>query len=235
MPWRHSTATRAARIARAVAHQVNEQLPERDQLADLTRRSTDRLVPSSRRAARRRRRWRWRSLARIVGLVAAGLLAGWLAVANRGAPAWRAVEGQLGRAGGWLPRARSGMSTPAAPTSAQAAPADAEVAQLRQATGDADGKPATLTQSATHSRRTRPACAAHHHHHHHHHHPPARCRRIGASLAERVGAETVAWRVSCGSACWFRYRAPVPAAVTEAILCAVQTRLPNAVPLLKGA
>ena len=147
MPWRHSTATRAARIARAVAHQVSEQLPERDQLADLTRRSADRLVPSSRRAARRQDRW-W-SLARIVGLVAAGLLAGWLVVAKRGAPAWRAVEGQLGRAGGWLPRARSGMSTPAAPTSAQAAPADAEVAQLRQATGDADGKPATPTQSAT--------------------------------------------------------------------------------------
>src|SRR6266508_3554861 len=128
MPWRHSTATRAARIARAVAHQVNEQLPERDQLADLTRRSTDRLVPSSRRAARRRRRWRWRSLARIVGLVAAGLLAGWLAVANRGAPAWRAVEGQVGgclepaRACPPLPRRRAPRRhrrTPRWPSSAK--------------------------------------------------------------------------------------------------------------------
>jgi hypothetical protein len=147
MPRRHSTATRVARIARAVAHQVGERLPERDQLAALTTRATDRLVPSRRRAASRRRRWR--SLARIVGPAGASLLAGWLAVTKHDAPARRAIKGQLARAGRWLPRARSGTSTPAAPTSAQAAPADAQVTQLHQATGDADGKPATPKESAT--------------------------------------------------------------------------------------
>jgi hypothetical protein len=139
-------ATRVARIARAVAHQVGERLPERDQLADLTTRATDRLVPSRRRAARRRQ---WRSLARIVGTAMASLLAGWLAVTKHDAPAWRAVKGQLAKAGGWLPRARSGTSTPAAAESAQAAPADAAVTQLPHATGDMDGKPATPKESAT--------------------------------------------------------------------------------------
>jgi hypothetical protein len=98
MRRRDSTATRAARIARAVVYRAGEQLPERDQLADLTRRATDRLAPSRRRTAKRRRRRR--SLARIVAPVAAGLLAGRLTVAKRSAPAWRAVNGQLARAGG---------------------------------------------------------------------------------------------------------------------------------------
>lgn len=154
MPQRRSTATRTGRIARGVAHQLGEWLPEREQFASLTRRTAVRLVPGQRRAAARaaarRRRWWW--LSGTVGLAGTGLLAGWLAASKRATPTWRTVRAPLAKAAEQLVPARSGDGTPAATS-----PSGGAVAAGKTA-GGRDGEPAQprRTDADEHAKATSP-------------------------------------------------------------------------------
>jgi hypothetical protein len=83
----------ARRRARNVAREAVERLPEPEQVADVTRRATEKLFPESvkhhRKARRKRARRRMFAGASLAGL---GVLAGWLTAPRRGEEARQALK-----------------------------------------------------------------------------------------------------------------------------------------------
>jgi hypothetical protein len=97
-----------------------------------------------------RRPW-WRPL---VGL---GLLAGWLAVSERGRQAVKAAKEQASKAGEKLAAARPGRTTAvASPTGTPPGPVLAEVTKLPQDNDGGDGKPGPKPDTQTETAAAEP-------------------------------------------------------------------------------
>jgi gas vesicle protein len=128
-----------ARAARGMAGQAAERLPEPEQVADLTRRATDKLFPErARQRERAKRRRRVGILTGAGGLLGLGVLAGWLTAPKRGAETRQALKDQAAKASekGWE---RTAEQRPAE--------SEAEVTPIHQGDGASTPGPSRIPPS----------------------------------------------------------------------------------------
>lgn len=114
------TSRKAGRRQASAAREAADRLSDSD-LADATRRATDKLFPEKAKQRRKAQRKRRRGLAyRAAGLAGLGALFGWLAVSKRGQEARQALKQQAAKASerGWEKMSESGdaQGTDATPT-----------------------------------------------------------------------------------------------------------------------
>jgi gas vesicle protein len=146
---------KARRRARGVAHEAVNRLPEPEQVAEVTRRATEKLFPE--RAKQYRQTQRKRTRRRVYGagvLAGLGMLVGWLTAPRKGDEVRQALKERANAASEKVSEMRSGSATDTAaqPGAGLSGPTSTGTSEPQQA--QADVTPIHQGDGATASKRT---------------------------------------------------------------------------------